>query len=399
MSKNEIQIGYCGNVHPGRTIDEVKKNLVEYSLEVKKLVRPDTSMGIGLWLSATAAKELDDNQTLLEFRDWLAENGLLPFTLNGFPYGDFHQTVVKHDVYRPTWADTERLDYTIRLAEILNVLLPEGIDGTISTLPLGWPVEVNDGNRSNVNDELFWKSCARNLIACAERLSDIQQNSGRNITICIEPEPGCILDTWDDIVGFFDQHLFAIDEPTTEMVRNHIGVCHDVCHSAVMFEEQSKAVDEYARAGIKIGKVQVSSAVDVDFENDSAEAKTAKLEQLSSFAEPKYLHQTSVRNGESVEFYEDLQLALDAAGKAPTGQWRVHFHVPIFSTSLDLIGTTQSDIVSCVEAIRESGKPTPHFEVETYAWNVLPASLRDDSLANGIAKELEWFDEQVKTSP
>ena len=125
-----MQIGYCGNVHPGRTIEEVKKNLAEYSIAVKRHVRPDQEMGIGLWLSATAARELDDQNKLLSFRDWLAENGLIPFTLNGFPYGDFHQEIVKHDVYRPTWAEVERLDYTVRLAEILNMLLPEGIDGT-----------------------------------------------------------------------------------------------------------------------------------------------------------------------------------------------------------------------------------------------------------------------------
>ena len=135
MRNANMQIGYCGNVHPGRTIEEVKSNLVEYSLEVKKLVRPDEPMGIGLWLSATSARELDDQKALLDFRDWLAEHGLLPFTLNGFPYGDFHQAVVKHDVYRPTWAEVQRLDYTVRLAEILNVLLPAGVDGTISTLP------------------------------------------------------------------------------------------------------------------------------------------------------------------------------------------------------------------------------------------------------------------------
>ena len=391
-----MQIGYCGNVHPGRTIEEVKKNLAEYSIAVKRHVRPDQEMGIGLWLSATAARELDDQNKLLSFRDWLAENGLIPFTLNGFPYGDFHQEIVKHDVYRPTWAEVERLDYTVRLAEILNMLLPEEIDGTISTLPLGWPVEVTTGI-SNVENELFWKSCSRNLISCAQRLQNIYQATGRNIMVCIEPEPGCILDTWDDIVGFFDQHLFNGDAETTEMVRNHIGVCHDVCHSAVMFEEQSKAINEYASAGIKIGKVQVSSAINVNFEGDSEDAKAAKINQLASFAEPKYLHQTSVRIGENVAFYEDLNLALAKASDDPQGQWRVHFHVPIFSQALAQIGTTQTDIELCVKAIIDSGKPLPHFEVETYAWNVLPKPLQQQPLADGIAKEIVWFDQLMES--
>ena len=349
-------------------------------------------MGIGLWLSATAARELDDRNRLFAFRDWLADAGLLPFTLNGFPFGDFHQDVVKLDVYRPTWADTERLDYTIRLAEILNVLLPDGIDGTISTLPLGWPV---DGQRSNMEDKSFWKACARNLRACASHLESMAHSSGRNLFVCIEPEPGCILDTCEDVVAFFDQHLLNDDSSTNLMIRHHIGVCHDICHSAVMFEDQSKAIDEFSSSGIRIGKVQVSSAVAVDFDAGSEDQRLAKRQQLASFAEPKYLHQTSVRIGDVTTFYEDLDLALAAHGEQPAGQWRVHFHVPIFSEALDLLGTTQLDIQRCVAAIKTSGQPIPHFEVETYAWNVLPEHLREDSLANGIAKEMTWFERLV----
>ena len=385
-----MHIGYCGNVHPGRTIDEVKQNLSTYALDVKSQVRPGQPMGIGLWLSATAARELDDQSRLFEFRDWLFEQGLLPFTLNGFPYGDFHQEIVKHDVYRPTWAEPERLEYTVRLAEILNVLLPPDIEGSISTLPLGWPV---DNGKSNVDDQTFWDSCARNLRKCAELLDRQAQTTGRNIIVCIEPEPGCVLDTWDDVVGFFDQHLVNNDSRSDQLIKNQIGVCHDICHSAVMFEEQSKAISEFQRAGIRIGKVQVSSAVDVDFEDGSEEDNIAKLQQLRGFAEPKYLHQTSVINENKHAFYEDLQVALDAGGEIPIGKWRVHFHVPIFSSSLGLIGTTQSDIEKCMDAIRRSGEPMPHLEIETYAWNVLPEFLRQDSLADGIAKEIKWFDQ------
>ena len=383
-----MQIGYCGNVHPGRTIDEVKQNLTKFALDVKSQVRPNEPMGIGLWLSDTAGRELDDRNRLLEFRDWLAEHDLIPFTLNGFPFGDFHQAVVKHDVYRPTWAEPARLDYTVRLAEILNVLLPPSVDGTISTLPLGWPV---DGTASHIDDDSFWELSARNLQTCAQRLDQIAQTSGRNICVCIEPEPGCILDTCDDIVQFFDQHLMP-PPSSPRLVYNYIGVCHDICHSAVMFEEQSTAVTEYRDAGILIGKVQVSSAVNVDFDSGSEEERRLKRQQLGSFAEPKYLHQTSVRVGDDVKFFEDLQLALESAGDVPSGQWRVHFHVPIFSESLDLIGTTQSDIERCIATIKNSGEPLPHFEVETYAWNVLPQQHQFDSLADGIAKEVAWFD-------
>ena len=163
-----------------------------------------------------------------------------------------------------------------------------------------------------------------------------------------------------------------------------------------MFEEQSTAIHEYTDNGIRIGKVQVSSAVEVDFESGTDSERIAKRAQLASFAEPKYLHQTSVRVGDQSTFYEDLDQALAAAGESPQGKWRVHFHVPIFSHQLDLIGTTQSDIRRCLDSLRATGRPMPHFEVETYAWNVLPESLREDSLADGIAKELAWFDDLIQ---
>ena len=387
-----MQTGYCGNVHPGKTIEEVKQNLTAHTLDVKSKVRPNDQMNVGLWLSATAARELDDRDSLMEFRDWLAQRNLLPYTLNGFPYGDFHQEIVKLEVYKPTWAEPERLDYTVRLAEILNAILPPGIDGTISTLPLGWP--VSDG-KSLIEDEQFWKSCSRNLKSCAQSLDRIEQETGRNIFVCIEPEPGCILDTWDDIVGFFDQQLLTGED--AQLVQKHIGVCHDVCHSAVMFEEQATAVSEYQNAGIKIGKVQVSSAVAVDFESGTPEQNQEKLQQLRGFAEPRYLHQTSVRVDSKTLFYQDLSDALPSHPE-PRGQWRVHFHVPIFSPSFGSIGTSQSEIIKCVQAIEATGEPMPHFEVETYAWNVLPESLKEAKLADGIAKEIAWFDNLMATN-
>ena len=389
-----MKTGYCGNVHPGRTIEEVKQNLIAYSLEVKRQISPDHPMGIGLWLSSTAAQELNSDFAQDELRDWLADVGLVPFTFNGFPFGDFHQEVVKHDVYLPTWAEQSRLDYTVGLAEIQDRLLEAGTEATISTLPLGWPV-----SKGLADDRDFMESCARNLRACARRLDRIRSESGRQVTVCIEPEPGCLLDTCDDITKFFRQYLLTGNAAADEMILNHIGVCHDVCHSAVMFEDQTTAINTYNEAGIKVGKVQVSSAIKVNFEGKSSEEKNEILSQLSSFAEPRYLHQTSVRVDGQTEFYEDLTIALAAANNVPEGEWRVHFHVPIFAEQLGLIDTTQDDISKCVNAIRTDSNSkdqmvTDHFEIETYAWNVLPDNLREGALADGIAKELRWFHDQ-----
>ncbi len=390
-----MQIGYCGNVHPGRNLQEVQDNLTLHSLSIKKIVRPNAAMGIGLWLSATTAQELANDRRLDDFRKWLDDVGLVPFTFNGFPYGDFHQPIVKHNVYRPTWADDSRLQFTVRLAEIQSHLLPRSEYGTISTLPLGWP---GPGEKDVARN--FLDACASNLRNCANQLCRIREQTGHNTVICIEPEPGCVLDSAEDIVDFFEKFLWTGNAVQDEITGQHIGVCHDICHSAVMFEDQRRAIELYHRAGIRIGKVQVSSAIRINFDELSPSAKQLALEQLGDFAEPRYLHQTTVKVGTEIIFFEDLPLAIQQWPSASEvrGQWRVHFHVPIYADRLGMIDTTQVEIVNCLDALAEFQCPVDHFEIETYAWNVLPVCWQVATLADGIAREWNWFESLCKAS-
>ena len=306
-------------------------------------------MPVGLWLSESALVEMASDGAAIDFGDWLAERGLDPFTLNGFPQGNFHQDVVKHDVYLPTWASEERLRYTQRLASAHSTLLQPSTDSasfqTISTLPLGWP-SIPKSKLFTAGIE-FLKQCSDNLKALAQFLAELKQQRGNHVMVCIEPEPGCVLDTCADIVKFFQEYLLEGDSAKSEMILDHIGICHDICHSAVMFEDQESAVAVYHNAGIRIGKVQVSSAVKVSFPDDGSSVQ--KMSQLSSFAEPRYLHQTTVRRAEGTKFYEDLSVALSHE-ESPAGEWRVHFHVPIFLETLGELSTTQNEIQLFIEA-------------------------------------------------
>jgi sugar phosphate isomerase/epimerase len=373
------QVGYCTNVHAGVTLDEVKLNLGQYAVAVRDQVANTNALPVGLWLSETAAQELVSESSRFELRDWLLEHKLDAFTFNGFPFGNFHQAVVKHSVYKPTWAETARLEYTKRLADIHAVLML-GDAGTISTLPLGWPCK-NQGKAD-------LQKCGDNLIELSQHLAELKKETGKSIRVCIEPEPGCLFDRAEHLVDFFQEHLFSREE--SDSVRKHLGVCHDVCHSAVMFERQDHAVDCYAKAGIEIGKVQVSSAVQVNFDSADDMEKAWMLKSLAEFNEPRYLHQTSVWREGQVTFFEDLPLAVEAVEELPQGVWRIHFHVPIFQPSMGNLQTTQSDIKELVTAIRKRNL-NPQWEVETYAWNVLPEEFRGESLDQSITREIQWF--------
>lgn len=385
MANSTVHIGYCTNVHAGADLQTTRANLQQHALAVKQKFSPDGPLGVGLWLSANTARKLREGEQTKDFAAWLTEVGLAPFTLNGFPYGDFHQPVVKHEVYKPTWSEPSRVDYTLDLIEILDDLLPPGMEGSISTLPIQW------GKPAPSSEQL--SAAAANLRTIADRLARLEAERGRLIHLCLEPEPGCVLDRAQDVVDFFENHLLAAGEE--KRIRRHIRVCHDICHSAVMFEQQADAIRKLKAAGIKIGKVQVSSAIVLPLDEIASEERANAIQQLRSFAEDRYLHQTVIKSSESdlPVFFEDLPRALEAVIKPEdlTGEWRVHYHVPIYLERFGDVQTSRKQIVECLELTTREMPELSHFEVETYAWSVLPKELQQTDLSEGIAKELRWF--------
>jgi hypothetical protein len=374
------QLAYCTNVHAGADLARTMENLRRYGVAVKERFSPRDPMGIGLWLSAPAVRQLLAEARVPELADFLGECGLVPFTLNGFPQGDFHEQVVKHRVYRPTWWEDERVEYTWDLITALDALLPAGLEGSISTLPIAW------GCPRPSREQM--QRAAQNLHRIVQRLARLETDTGRLIYVCLEPEPGCVLQRSDDMVRFFEELLRSVGRWSE--VQRHVRVCHDICHSAVMFEDQQEVLKRYADHGIHVGKIQVSSAMRVDFPRlEQAQRQQAK-QALSSFAEDRYLHQTCVRSEDTgeVQFFEDLPQALRAVSAG--GQWRVHFHVPIYVECCGLLLTTQADIRQCLQAVGLH-PDLRHFEVETYAWSVLPPEMQRTELADGIADEMRWF--------
>ena len=376
-------LGYCTNVHAGASLPETIANLERYAVAVKKRVSPNQPMGVGLWLSAKAAAELlAESGALPRFKDWLDEAGLEPFTLNGFPHGDFHGPEVKYRVYEPDWRDPERLRYTLDLARILAALRPEGDEGSISTLPIGWRTSISA-------DSSGPDHAAHHLRKLAAELERIEQEQHRVIHVDLEPEPGCYLDTSSDVVRFFETHM--LQDRDSARNRRHLRVCHDICHAAVMFEKDAAAIENYENAGIQIGKVQISSAIRMTGDQLDEPDRRRALDQLRSFAEDRYLHQTMIHGG---RFHHDLPAALNASSADDLQrEWRVHFHVPLYLERFGLLETTQERIDACLRALK--GHPSVrHFETETYAWSVLPSELRVADLAEGIANELTWLRER-----
>lgn len=378
---------YCTNIHAGEDWPELSASLRHHLPTVKAGFAPKTSMGVGLRLASAAVETLQDPSAMNELRTLLVDHDCYVFTLNGFPYGVFHGQPVKEGAYRPDWAAPARLHYTNRLATLLSELLPNGLAGTISTVPgtfRAWAKGRVD-------------AIAENLIRHAAYLVALRDETGKTISLTLEPEPRCLLETIDEAVTFFQEYLFSPSAElrmsaltglsrgdSAEALRRHLGLCYDVCHAAVEFEDPQASVRALQAAGIAIGKLQLSSALKVTRVSQETGSK------IKPFDEPVYLHQVVARRLGELTRYLDLPDALEDLGRTPDGtEWRVHFHVPIFLEELEEFSTTQ-DFLSEILAMHRATPICQHLEVETYTWDVLPEALRNVSLGDAIVRELNW---------
>jgi sugar phosphate isomerase/epimerase len=382
---------YCTNIHAGEPLPEVMAGLARHLPAIKAGVAPDRPFGVGLRLGHAAAEGLRDRAALAALKRFLADGGYYVFTLNGFPYGAFHGGTVKENAYRPDWSEPVRLAYTNHLADLLGELLPAGAAGSVSTVPCTFKPWA-EGRLDAI---------VEHLIRHVAHLVALRERTGQVIALALEPEPHCYLETIDETVAFFEGHLYSrsgvsrlaslskLTAAAAEAaMRRHIGVCYDVCHAAVEFEDPRASIARLRASGIPISKLQLSSALRVA----SLDAQSAR--HLAAYAEPVYLHQAVMRSKGTLRRFLDLPQALAAADGAAGAELRVHFHVPVFLEQMAHFGTTQAFLAEIL-ALHRADPISPHLEVETYTWDVLPESVRTADLSSAIARELNWVKAQL----
>jgi sugar phosphate isomerase/epimerase len=370
-----VHLAYCTNVHPAETLDGVLAQLRDHCEPVRKRLGRDR-LGIGLWLARDAAHALvTDPSALRGLRTELDRRGLEVVTLNGFPYEGFGAEEVKYRVYKPDWADPERLAHTTSLARVLAGLLPDDVtDGTISTLPLAWRTAYDETRADKARGA---------LVTLAERLDALEELTGRSIRIGLEPEPGCVVETTHDAIA-----------PLTAIAHDRIGICVDTCHLATSFEDPHTALDALTEARVPVVKSQLSAALHAEHPR-----RPDVREALAAFAEPRFLHQTrsaGTAGGSGTPLLhgtDDLDEALAADGPLPdTAPWRAHFHVPLHAALAAPLTSTLPVLKAALTRLVGGPHPlTRHLEVETYTWQALPPELRPRAraqLTDGIAAEL-----------
>ncbi len=397
---NNSHLSYCTNIHPGQTWEAVFDSLKEHVPPLKAALSPSGPFGIGLRLSRQASQELGLGAELDRFRRWLDQNDCYVFTMNGFPYGGFHGKRVKDTVHRPDWTTRERVDYTLMLFRQLEALLPEGVDGSISTSPLSYKPWY-EGQPGKLEAALLQST--NHLLEVIQFLEEIHRRSGKYLHLAIEPEPDGLLENTEEVLAYYDAWLLPMGKTALGarlnpdqiegLLKRFLTICYDVCHYAVEYEEPARAIRQMQDAGIKIGKVQISAALQAQLPAEP-KAREQVGKALAPFNESTYLHQVIERNEQgALRQFPDLPEALQSLNETGNREWRCHFHVPLFVKEYGLLRSTQAEIEKVLK-MQRIGPISHHLEVETYTWEVLPDELRLE-LTDSIRRELEWVKQRL----
>jgi len=389
------KLTYCLNVHPGEGWDDQVRAIGEYVPGLKQKFQPEGKFGVGLRISAQALRDLKDSETKARAVELFKQANLDPFTFNAFPYGTFHGAGVKESVYQPDWKTPERLEYTKDLADLMALFLGPG-RGSISSVPLSFGIpKVTEAEE---------KLMGENLASCVAHLHRLNSVDGNVIVLGLEPEPACHIENTAQFISFYEEVMltcgldrlreeFGYSLPRCEeIMRAHLGICLDTCHAAIQFEKVEDSINDLLKAGISIAKIQISNALEI---RNSREAREA----LAAFVEPVYLHQVRMKDAnEKLKSWTDLPQGLEGLTASDDGvPARIHFHVPLFWSGEGALGSTQDCLTPAFWKLCRDGV-TPHFEMETYTFSVLPKAAGKVDLAEMLEREYRWVLEQFVPS-
>ena len=301
---------------------------------------------------------------------------------------------MKEQVYEPDWRTEERTRYTMNVADILADVCPPGIAPSIQSAPLGFKP------RATGNDVIA--AYTNNVLRVVAHLIALEAKTGRTVRLALEPEPFCFLETTDETIAYFRDHLYSgasveklaklahipIDEANAAL-RRHLGIVYDICHQAVEYEDIAASLQKLVDAGVPVFKLQEAAALHIPQVTQTA------VDTLKRYAKTIYLTQTLEKKDGKLTKYLNVDDAIAAFENDPgPREWRTHIHVPVFLDDLGQFRTTRFAIADALRLHKE--KPiSRHLEVETYTWDMLPESAKSNDIVDYICRELEWVKGQL----
>lgn len=397
-----VWLAYCQNLHAPVDLDDLLEGLGAVTLPVRDRLGVRGDFGVGLYLPAPLARVLaKDPAQCDELAAFLRAERLVAFTYNAFPQDGFQNDGVKREVFRPTWAQPERLAYTLDVARVaarLSEAHGGARDGhvSISTHPGAFGAWLSDRS--------LLKGCAEGFGRAAAALAALEGEGGPRTILSLEAEPRASAGTSRALAEFLvfarvvaanvlEREHRHDPETAARLVDRHLGTCLDACHAAVEFEGAEEALNLAHFEG-PLGKLQISNALSLERPGDNPDAVAALL----ALDEPRYLHQTTARTGRDLLRVDDLD-ELKAVLASPAGdawraaeEWRCHFHVPVDRAHfVGGLGTTRNVADELVRLVATDlahwHAHELHLEIETYTWSVLPGEEQREPLVDGLVRE------------
>ncbi len=363
------RLALCGNVFPAESVAAARAVFDGplASLAVACEAGPAPRPGFGLYLAAAAIAELDADAGLrASFQSEIRQSAWPIWTANAFPFGGFHGERVKEKAFLPDWRTPERAAFSLSVARFLAELMAPGERGSVSTCPLGY------GNAARED-----AASLRHLEQVATGLDALAASTGVDLVLALEPEPDGGFERVPDLAEWLAAHL----------AHPRIGICWDLCHSAVVGESATEVLQALQSTGTPLGKVQVSAALQT--EAGFGSQAEALLRQIAT---DRYFHQARAF-GASTQAWADLPELVREAGWAERlglasaqHELRVHCHVPLHRSGF-APGLISTDWRSMLHAAMQAG--CRDFEVETYTLPVLPEQILEageqplDSVSSG----------------
>jgi len=387
---------YSTLVHPADNWEQLYNSLTTYLPKVKARIAGNKAFGVCIRLSASSAETLVNSPAeRAKLKKFLDDNDMYIYTANAFVYGHFKGDKVKEQVYEPDWRTEERSSYVMKVADILADVCPAGIAPSIQTSPLGFKPRVTGPDVVN--------SYTDHVLRVVAHLIALEDKTGRTVQLALEPEPYCFLETTDETIAYFRDHLYsgaAVEKlaklahvPIAEAnaaLRRHLGIVYDICHQAVEFENITESLQKLVDAGVPVFKLQEAAALHIP------QVTQAAVDTLKKYAKTIYLTQTLEKQNGKINKYLNVDDAIAAFEKSPGGEreWRTHIHVPVFIDDLGQFRTTRFAIEDALRFHKQ--KPlSRHLEVETYTWDMLPESAKSNDIVDYICRELEWVKGQL----
>ncbi len=346
--KNNI-ITYCSNIFKTKNYKKLIFNILNYTKNLK-----NKNKYISLCMSNNLLKTIKKKQNINTYLILSNNNKLIIKSINGFVYQDFHKKKLKQNIYLPDWTSKYRLVYTKNILYLIQHLNTKDNKISISTLPISYKKWIK-----NKNLHIILYKTILNIKNIILHLKKSKNN------ISIEPEPGCLLECYIDIINFYKMWI----KYTIKHFKKYICICYDICHFSVIFDKHEitiTAIKKYTN--IKIAKIQVSSALKTIIPIKK-KYKKLLLISLLKIKKSNFLHQCSIKHDKNKNNYNDIDKIILLIKLKINSEIKIHCHIPIYRKKFKYLNTTHLETNNTINYIKKYTH-YKNLEIESYTYNL-----------------------------